>query len=522
MNKTGDISPGPTARAAFPSRALWRDVVFSELTILIFLALTRLLLQALTNNQYGFHRDELGTLDDARSLAWGYVAYPPLTPFLGRIALELFGPSIAGVRFFSGLAQALALVMTGLIAQELGGKRWAVTVAGLAVWMAPVSFAQGALFQYVSFDYLWWVLIAYCMVRLLKSEHPQWWVGIGALIGLGMMTKYTMAFFTVGLIAAVLFTPARRYLKSRWLWAGAGIALLIFLPNLLWQIRNDFISLQHLSSIHAYDVRIGRAENFLLDQFLLGANLFTFPLWLGGLYFAFFTRSGRPYRALGWMYVVPLFLFLLAQGRGYYLAPAYPMLLAAGAVAGERWLASRKPWVAALLRHGTAVALACGAVFILALASPVGPVNSAWWTFASTANTDLKEEIGWPELAETVGQIWNRFPEEEKPQAGIFTNNYGEAGAINMYGPALGLPRALSGVNSYWLRGYNNPPPQTLVVIGYERAEIEPYFEICEPAGQITNRYNVKNEESKVPDILVCRHMRQPWEEFWQDIHHFG
>jgi hypothetical protein len=198
------------------------------------------------------------------------------------------------------------------------------------------------------------------------------------------------------------------------------------------------------------------------------------------------------------------------------------MLLATGAVAGEGWLASRKPWVAALLKHGTAVALACGAVFIIALASPVGPVNSAWWNLASTANTDLKEEVGWPELAETVAQVWNRVPEEEKPRAGIFTNNYGEAGAINMYGPALGLPRALSGVNSYWLRGYGSPPPQTLIVIGYERAAIEPYFETCEPAGQITNRYNVKNEESKVPDIFVCRNLRQPWEDFWQSIHHFG
>jgi hypothetical protein len=297
--------------------------------------------------------------------------------------------------------------------------------------------------------------------------------------------------------------------------------LLIFLPNLTWQVRHDFISLQHLNSIHAHDVRIGRAENFLLDQLLLGANPFTFPLWLGGLYFTFFTHPGRRYRALGWMYVAPLFLFLAAQGRGYYLAPAYPMLLAAGAVAGERWLASRKHQVAALLKKGTAVALICGAIFIIALASPVGAVNSAWWSLASTANSDLKEEIGWPELAETVRQIWNTFPEEEKLQVGIFTHNYGEAGAINMYGPALGLPRALSGVNSYWLRGYGTPP-QTLIVIGYEQAAIEPYFETCELAGQITNRYNVKNEESKVPDIFICRNLLQPWEEFWEDMHHFG
>lgn len=503
-------------------RNRWRKILSSEITILILLALTRIILHALTNDQYGFHRDELATLDDARYLAWGYVAYPPLTPFIGRIALELFGPSIVGIRFFSGLAQAIALLLTGLIARELGGKRWAVILSGVAVWIAPVSFAQGALFQYVSFDYLWWVLAAYCMIRLLKNDDPRWWLGIGIVIGLGMMTKYTMAFFTAGIVGGVLFTPARRYLKSRWLWWGVGLAFLIFLPNLIWQIQHDFISLQHLSSIHAHDVRIGRADHFLLDQFLLGANPFTFPLWMAGLYFYFFTHSGRPYRLLGWMYLIPLLLFLFAQGRGYYLAPAYPMLMAAGAVGGERWLASRRPWVLTVLKITTGFAIACGTVFIIALALPAAPVHSAWWNFASEANSDLKEEIGWPELAVTVQQIWNTFPETQRSQVGIFTNNYGEAGAINMYGPALGLPTALSGVNSYWLRGYGNPPPQTLIVIGYKRADIEPYFGSCEVAGQITNRYNIKNEESKVPDIFICRTLREPWDNFWEHIHHFG
>jgi Dolichyl-phosphate-mannose-protein mannosyltransferase len=503
-------------------RHRWREFLLSDLGILILLALTRIILHALTNQQYGFHRDELATLDDARYLAWGYVAYPPLTPFIGRIALLLFGPSTVGARFLSSLAQGAALVLAGLTARELGGKRFSVILAGLAIWIAPVSFAQGALFQYVSFDYLWWVLGAYCMVRLLKSEDPRWWLGIGAVIGLGMMTKYTMAFFAVGIAAGILLTPARRYLKSRWLWAGVGLALLIFLPNLIWQIQHNFISLQHLASIHAGDVRMGRANNFLLDQFLLGANPFTFPLWLAGLYYIFFTRSGRRYRALGWMYVIPLLLFILAQGRGYYLAPAYPMLLAAGAVGSERWLEDRRTWVSALLKGLTYAALACGAVFIAALALPVAPVNSPWWDFASTANSDLKEEIGWPELAQTAAQTRAGLPEEEQSRVGILTYNYGEAGAIDMFGPALGLPRALSGVNSYWLRGFGDPPPQTLIVIGYQREYIAPYFETCDLAGRITNPYSIKNEESKVPDIFVCRRLRSTWQDFWQQIHHFG
>jgi 4-amino-4-deoxy-L-arabinose transferase-like glycosyltransferase len=197
------------------SQNRWKIIISSDLGILILLALSRIVLHLFTNNTYGFHRDELAFLDNARHLAWGFVAYPPLTPFVGRIALDLFGASTVGARFFSSLAQGVALVVTGLMARELGGKRWAVIVAGLAVWIAPVSFIQGALFQYVSFDYLWWVLIAYFMVRLFKSENPRWWLGIGTVIGLGMMTKYTMGFFTLGIVGTVLLTPARRYLRSR-------------------------------------------------------------------------------------------------------------------------------------------------------------------------------------------------------------------------------------------------------------------------------------------------------------------
>lgn len=222
------------------------------------------------------------------------------------------------------------------------------------------------------------------------------------------------------------------------------------------------------------------------------------------------------------MYLIPLLLFLVAQGRGYYLAPAYPMLLAAGTVGCERWLTMRRSWVSAMFKGATYSALILGAAFIIALVLPIAPINSAWWEFASTANSDLKEELGWPELAETVAQIRDALPAEDQLQVGIFTNNYGEAGALNMYGPALDLPTALSGVNSYWLRGYGNPPPQTLIVVGYLRAEIAQYFETCELAGQITNRYNIQNEESKVPDIFICRRLLESWPDFWEQIHHFG
>lgn len=499
---------------------LWQDADFS---ILAALAQIAVILHTLTNGQYGFHRDELATLDDARYLAWGYVAYPPVTPFIARVALELFGPSLAGVRLFAAMAQAAALVLTGLMARQLGGGRAAQIVAALAVAIGPVSLSAGALFQYVSFDFLWWVAAAYLIMRLLKSEDPRWWLAAGAVIGLGMMTKYTVVFLVAGIIAGVLLTPARRYLRSPWLWCGVALSLAIFLPNLIWQVRHGFISLDFLRDIHARDVRIGRTQNFLIDQILIAANPFTVLLWVTGLFYFLVARDGKRFRPLGWMFVVPLALFLIAQGRGYYMAPAYPMLLAAGAVLEARAVASLAAGWARLVRGHTCVTLAVGAALAIAVVVPIAPVNSAWWKVANKVNDDFREEIGWPELVDTIAGIHASLSPGERAHVGILAGNYGEAGAIDLYGPAHGLPKAISGINSYWARGYGDPPPQTLIVVGVSRDFLERNFKSCVLAGHVKNRYGVENEETtRHPDLFVCGQPREPWPVFWKQFRYYG
>jgi 4-amino-4-deoxy-L-arabinose transferase-like glycosyltransferase len=499
------------------TRRLWSDV-----GILILLAAIRLLIHQFTNHNYGFHRDELATWDDARYLAWGYVAYPPLTPLITRAMMEWFGTSLVALRFPSGVAQAVAMVVTGLMARELGGDRWAQVIAALAAAIAPISALMGAMFLYISYDYFWWVLTAYFVIRLLKSDNPRWWLAIGATIGLGMMTKYTMAFLVAGVVGGVLLTPARRYLRSPWLWAGAGLSLLIFLPNLLWQVQHDFISLKFLSSIHARDVRIGRTSGYLLEQFFANANSLTIPLWIGGLIFYFFLPEGRRYRLMGWLFVIPCVLFFVAEGRSYYLSPAYPMLFAGGAVAWERWLSTRPAGQARWGRSATWVALGLGAVSSLVLMTPIAPVNSPLWDVTSSVHDNFREQIGWPELVETVAQIYNSLPAEERSQTGILTGNYGEAGAINLYGPAYGLPRAISGVNSHWLRGYGDPAPAQVIVLGYSQERAEAFFAECSHVGLVTNRYDVANEETGHPDIWLCREPRLPWDELWPRMQSFG
>lgn len=302
-----------------------------------------------------------------------------------------------------------------------------------------MALASGAL-QYVALDYLWWVLTAYFLVRLLRTEDPRWWLAIGAAIGLGIMTKYTMIFLVAGVAVGVLLTDTRRYLKTPWLWAGVAVSLLIFLPDLIWQIQHDFISLEFLKHIHTRDVRGGHTKGFLPDQLLVSANVVTIPLWMAGLFFYFGKPEGKPFRTIGWMAVVPFVLFLLAKGRGYYMAPAYPMLLAAGSVVEERWLTAMPAGKARTWRVATFAALITGGVLIATLVLPIAPARSPWFRVASRMNRDLREEIGWPEMVAEVARIRDSLPADEIGQAVILAGNFGEAGAIDLYGPAYGLP----------------------------------------------------------------------------------
>jgi 4-amino-4-deoxy-L-arabinose transferase-like glycosyltransferase len=515
-----------------------------------------------TGWRYGFNRDELMALEDARHLAWGYVQYPPMTAFFGWIALKLFGVSLVGFRFFPGLAQALALLLTTMMAKEFGGGKWAqIVAAGAGV---PFCLGGGALMQYISFDYVCWVLVAYGMVRVLhgaeqarnertakprngKGEDPRrttidrdsrdaWWVLVGLGIGLGMMAKYTMGFLAVGVAVGVLATVARRCLLNGWLWLGVLVAVGIWAPNVWWQWQHDLVSLDFLRFLHQRDVAEGLTDWFLPGQ--LELTLLAFPLALAGLWFCFFAQEGKAWRAVGWMYVVPLLMFVVLRGRNYYLAPAYPMLYAAGAVWTERKLRNSNdcmgsltdarerhglPLRAELVRRTIVAVLVLDAMAAGCVALPIMPVNSWWWKLAAQVDTVLPEEIGWPELAETVAKIRDGLPEADRAKVGILAGNYGEVGALNLYGQKYGLPRAISGVNSSWERGYGHPPPETVIVVGLSREFLQKNFTSCELAAHTWNRYGIANEETiEDPDIFVCRGLQGSWDELWNKVRLFA
>jgi hypothetical protein len=322
-----------------------------------------------------------------------------------------------------------------------------------------------------------------------------------------------------GILGGLVLTRTRKFLTSGWLWGGVAIALAICLPNLIWQTRHDFISYHFLHHIHVRDVGEGRAEGYVSGQFLKCANLFSAPLWIAGL--ICFLRDRR-YRMLGWMYVIPFALFAASKGRFYYLGAAYPMLLAMGATAGERWvrgLARGWRWaVEGLMFTGIA---ACGlyAALILIPFASGGRLKE----FALKNNGDLREEIGWDDLVKAVAGVRDGLTAGQQANFGVVVGNYGEGGAIAILGPEYRLPPPIQLTNSGWLRGYPMPTPETLIVVGWSREQVDEAFTACRLAGHNGNTQGVENEESEDhPDIFVCGGPKKSWPEFWEDNQRFG
>ncbi len=519
------LTTAPLDRTAWPADPPCVPLPPSpRLTFLpILIAAAVVLLHLLTNNRYGFHRDELQFLSDGRHLDWGYVVYPPLTPLLARLAFLLFGQSLLGFRLFAVLAQAAATLVAARITRDVGGQRFAQAAAALAVALSPISIHYGTELIYSSFDYLWWILTAWFLVRLVNSANPRWWLAIGTTLGIAFTTKYTVAVFIAGLMAALFFTPLRTHLRSRFLWIGVGIACLLSLPNLIWQLRHQFISLHWMHSIHLRDLGLGRDQNFLLMQVVICVNLVATPLWIAGLIACLRSTRFRRYRPLAWMYFTPLVLLMLMRARDYYLAPAYPMLIAVGAAAVEAWMAKLGPVVRRALTSAwflllTAYALVC-IIQIVPLAS-TGTLRD----FTLAHSYDLREEIGWPEMVASLSSIRDTLPASSQARTAILVGNYGEAGAVELFGPGRQLPPLINGTNSGWLRGYPAFEPSTLIVVGLTRSAAEGWLTSCRPAGKVSNSLGISNLETDPlrSTIFVCGPPRLPWPIFWKQFRSFG
>ena len=499
-----------------------------ERGLLLALAGAKLAIHGALADRYGYFRDELYFLDCGRHLDWGYVDHAPMIGLVANAAL-LLGASLPVLRLIPALAGSLLVAITIVLAREMGGGRFAQAVAGVAVIAAPIYLGTHSLMTMNAFEPLFWMAAAWALVRLARGGDPRLWLAVGGAIGLGLMNKHSTVFFAVAVAAALLLVPQRRDLRTPWPWLGAALALLVFLPNLVWQVRHDFATLEDLRNVarSGKNVRLGPVE-FVLQQVLL-LHPVLLPLWLGGLVWLFRGRGGR-FRILAWAFVVFFVLLFALKAKNYYLAPIYPMLFAAGAVGLEGlldgWPATRRrAWPKAGVMAVILIAGLVLAPLVLPLLPPEGYVAYEKALGVSPPKTEVAhrgplpqifgDQFGWPELVSEVAKIYRSLPPEERGRTGIFANNYGEAGAIALFGPRYGLPRPISAHQSYFLWGPGDWSGDTLIVLQDDREDLERLCASVQHAGDHFHPWGMAEENNA---IFICRGLKVPLAVLWPSL----
>ncbi|HYL05002.1 MAG TPA: glycosyltransferase family 39 protein [Thermoanaerobaculia bacterium] len=540
---TAPAIAGPAAGARPAAAAL-----AGGLALIALAALAKLAIHLATTGLFGYSYfiDELYFLDCARHLAWGFVDMPPLFPAVVAALRAVLGDSLLAVRLLPALCGAALVAMTGLMARDLGGRRFAQGIAALAVLAAPIWLVMHSIDTMNALEQLSWTGCAWIVLRIVRADkqrvprlatggaaaeeqgapRPRLWLLFGAVAGLGMLNKHSMAFFAVAVVAALLLTPERRALRSPWLWLGGLVAGVIFLPNLVWIVQHHFPHFEMLANIkrEGRDVALNPLQ-FMAQQVLM-LNPAALPLWLGGLGWLLFGREGRRYRVLGIAWLGVMAEMFLLGGRPYYPAPAYPMLLAAGGVALESWLAAPR-WRAAKPAYAAALALSGAALapLFVPLLPPAALIRYSQATGLSQPRIEthrlgplpqlMADRFGWKEMAEEVARIYRSLPPADRAKAAIFGQNYGQAGAIDLFGPALGLPQAISGHLSYYLWGPRGYTGEVMIVLDDNRETLERLFESVELAGRVYHPYSMPYEHF---DVFVCRGLRQPLAALWPRI----
>jgi hypothetical protein len=501
------------------------EQALSATFVLAGLAVAKLLLQFAGIRHYGFFRDELYYMACGEHLAWGYVDQPPLIALLAWLSRHLLGNSLVSVRLLPVLAGAAVVFLTGIFARELGGGRFAQLLAATAVLFAPAYLAFDSFFSMNAFEPLFWLVCAWIVVRIVRGASPRWWLVFGAVAGVGLENKHTMAVFGFAVVAGLVLSGEFSMFCSRWMWIGGLIALVLFLPNLLWEARHHWPQIEVVRNAQLYKNIPISPLRFLGEQIVF-LHPIALPIWTGGLAWCFWARAGKRFRFLGWTYLVVMAVFILLGGKSYYAVPVYPILIAAGGVAVERFLEASSLRV---IRVASLVLLILGGLIALPFGVPLLPIESfmrysAHLPAASAVKTErdavhaplpqlYSDMFGWDTLAATVAQVYYSLPEADRADCGILGGNYGEAGAIDHYGPALGLPKALSGHNSYFYWGPRGHSGACMIIFGERSGEFIKLFADVRLAATSTSPWAMPNEQS-VP-VYVCRKPIAPLGILW-------
>jgi hypothetical protein len=488
-----------------------------------------------TANRYGYFRDALYYLACSEHLDWGYVDQPPLIAVIAWIARHTLGTSLRALLVWPAMAGCARIVLTAAFARELGARRFGTALAAMLAATPAVWYVIDHQFAMNALEPVFWTGCAFALLRMINTGNPRWWLAFGAMAGLGLENKYSIAVFAFALLAGLLLTPQRKLLFTPWLLAGGGVALLIFLPNLLWNIQHHWPFLELMRNIRASGRDVVLPPLAFLGQQVLLMTPFSLPFWLAGLLFYFVAREARAYRAFGWAFVITIGFFLLAHGKNYYSAPAYPIVLAAGGVAWERLLRTRRFESRAVLRRSLEAAcflwLILGIVPLMPVTLPVLPVDtylryqehlpfevprSERGHMGAALPQHYADEFGWPEMVAAVARVYHSLPEEQQRKTAILTDNYGEAGAIDFFGAQYGLPKAICPHQNYFVWGPREYTGEIMILVGSARIdEAREFFDAVEPVAEPDNPYAIPNENRP---ILLGRGLKVSLKQLWPQL----
>lgn len=494
--------------------------------VVIWIAALKMVLHFYAGHNYGYFVDELYYLACGRHLAWGYVDQPPLIAFLAAFTRVVFGESLKAIRFLPAVAGGATVFLTGLMARELGGRRFAQGLAALAVLLAPGFLAMDSLFSMNAFEPLFWLGCAYFLVRIVRTGNSRLWLWFGVLAGIGLENKHSMLIFGCGMVFGLLATTERRQFRSPWFWAGGLLAFLIFLPNLLWNYTHHFPFLELQANIQRAHRNVDLPPLAFLGQEILTMLPLSLPIWLAGIWYFFFSAKGKPFRLLGWAWLVTMAVIMIMNPRVYYVWPAFPVLFAGGGVIWEAWLSApraawiKPAWVALMILAG--LVLAPFAVPVLPVETYIRYSQALHFQPPRIETHRLgplpqiyADQFGWEEMAAVVAKVYNGLPPDVRARTAIFGQNYGQAGAVDLFGPKFGLPRAISGHQSYYLWGPRAYTGESVIVMDGRPEDLEKNFARVEKVAYVEHPYSMPYEHF---DIFYCQGLKWPLAQIWPQV----
>jgi hypothetical protein len=524
QEESGSLESVPEVSMA---RGIWIEL---DQVIAAGFAIVACLVHFLWNGRYGYFRDELYYAACGQHLAWGYVDQAPLIAVIARLSRTLFGDSLHALRFFPALSAGAKILLTAWIVRELGGRRYAQILAGTAMLLCPIYLTMDNFLSMNAFEPVLWMLCVAIALRIVRTGNHRLWPWFGLVAGIGILNKHSTLFFGFAFFLSLIVTRQRALFRSVWIWMAGIIAMLIFLPNFLWEVRNHFPTIEILQNVD----RIKNAHvswlQFIVEQAFL-VHPIGAPICIAGLWFFLGSRDGREYRFLGLTYLFLLAEFLIFRGRIYYLAPIYPMLFAAGAIAIESWIENHgRRWMQAAV----VAPLVVGGLVAAPLALPILPLDlaAAYANYWDVDHVQVEKEpsgklpqmyadmMGWPQQAEVVAGVFKSLPPADQARAAVLAGNYGQAGAVDYFGTAMGLPHAISGHNNYFLWGPGNASGEVVIAVGMSLEDLNRIFGEVTQAAIINNEYAIP-EESNLP-VYVCRKPKMTLQQAWPGLKFYG